>query len=64
MKQFDFGTIFRNEYKSRELQELKAQHPGALVLVHPESPRAVQPIKRMLDFSKQIDLPTKGIGNT
>jgi len=26
-------------------------------------PRAVQPIKRMLDFAKQIGLPTKGLGN-
>jgi len=26
-------------------------------------PRAVQPIKRMLDFAKQINLPTRGIGN-
>jgi quinolinate synthase len=30
-----------DEYKAKELQELKALHPGALVLVHPESPRAV-----------------------
>lgn len=26
-------------------------------------PRAVQPIQRMLDFAKQINLPTRGIGN-
>jgi quinolinate synthase len=26
-------------------------------------PRAVLPIKRMLDFAKLIKLPTKGIGN-
>ncbi|MCX7193198.1 MAG: quinolinate synthase NadA [Proteobacteria bacterium] len=26
-------------------------------------PRAVQPIKRMLDFAKAINLPTRGIGN-
>ncbi len=26
-------------------------------------PRAVLPIKRMLDFAKQINLPTRGIGN-
>jgi quinolinate synthase len=26
-------------------------------------PRAVLPIKRMLDFAKQIALPSKGIGN-
>jgi quinolinate synthase len=26
-------------------------------------PRAVLPIRRMLDFAKQINLPTRGIGN-
>ena len=26
-------------------------------------PRAVLPIRRMLDFAKQINLPTSGIGN-
>lgn len=26
-------------------------------------PRAVQPIQRMLDFAKKINLPTRGIGN-
>jgi quinolinate synthase len=26
-------------------------------------PRALKPIQRMLDFAKQINLPTKGIGN-
>ena len=26
-------------------------------------PRAVQPIHRMLDFARQIKLPTSGIGN-
>ncbi len=35
------SCIVHDEYKATELQELKAQHPGALVLVHPESPRAV-----------------------
>ncbi len=35
------SCIVHDEYKARELREMKAQHPGALVLVHPESPRAV-----------------------
>jgi quinolinate synthase len=26
-------------------------------------PRAVQPIRRMLDFAKQIKLPTRNLGN-
>ena len=35
------SCIVHDEYKARELAELKARHPGARVLVHPESPRAV-----------------------
>jgi len=35
------SCIVHDEYKAKELQELKALHPGAKVLVHPESPRAV-----------------------
>ncbi|HLP96876.1 MAG TPA: quinolinate synthase NadA [Sideroxyarcus sp.] len=35
------SCIVHDEYKAKELIELKSQHPGALVLVHPESPRAV-----------------------
>ncbi|MDH2917342.1 MAG: quinolinate synthase, partial [Gallionella sp.] len=35
------SCIVHDEYKAKELQEMKARHPGALVLVHPESPRAV-----------------------
>jgi len=33
--------IVHNEFKGLELQLLKEAHPGAKVLVHPESPRAV-----------------------
>ena len=34
------------------------------ILVDPAIiPRAVLPIKRMLDFAKQINFPTSGIGN-
>jgi quinolinate synthase len=35
------SCIVHDEYKAKELQELKAQHPQAKVLAHPESPRAV-----------------------
>lgn len=38
---WDGACIVHEEFKGRELQKLRAQHPGALVLVHPESPRAV-----------------------
>ena len=35
------SCVVHDEYKAQELLALKAQHPGAKVLVHPESPRAV-----------------------
>ena len=35
------ACIVHEEFKGRELQELKQQHPDALVLVHPESPASV-----------------------
>ncbi|MDD5057396.1 MAG: quinolinate synthase NadA [Sideroxydans sp.] len=35
------SCIVHDEYKAKELIALKAQYPGAVVLVHPESPRAI-----------------------
>ena len=35
------SCIVHEEFKGRELSELKRQHPGASVLVHPESPAPV-----------------------
>jgi quinolinate synthase len=48
------SCIVHDEYKSRELQELKAQHPGALVLVHPESPRAVVQLADYVGSTTQL----------
>src|SRR5690606_24288601 len=35
------SCIVHEEFKGRELAELREQHPDAVVLVHPESPMAV-----------------------
>ena len=35
------ACIVHDEFKGLELELLREQHPGALVLVHPESPRSV-----------------------
>jgi len=35
------SCIVHEEFKGKELLELKQQHPGAMVLVHPESPASV-----------------------
>jgi quinolinate synthase len=33
--------VVHDEYRSQELQEMKQRYPDAMVLVHPESPRAI-----------------------
>ncbi|MCO6439893.1 MAG: quinolinate synthase NadA [Nitrococcus mobilis] len=38
---WDGACIVHEEFKARELQQLRAQYPQAKVLVHPESPAAV-----------------------
>ncbi|GAB4115677.1 MAG: quinolinate synthase NadA [Sideroxydans sp.] len=48
------SCIVHDEYKARELQELKAQHPDALVLVHPESPRAVVQLADVVGSTTQL----------
>jgi quinolinate synthase len=48
------SCIVHDEYKARELQEMKAQHPGALVLVHPESPRAVVKLADVIGSTTQL----------
>ncbi len=35
------SCVVHDEFKAKELQELMAEHPGAEVLVHPESPEGV-----------------------
>ncbi len=48
------SCIVHDEYKAKELQEMKAQHPGALVLVHPESPRAVVKLADVVGSTTQL----------
>ncbi len=48
------SCIVHDEYKAKELQELKAKHPGALVLVHPESPRAVVKLADVVGSTTQL----------
>ena len=48
------SCIVHDEYKAQELQQLKAQHPGAKVLVHPESPRAVIKLADVVGSTTQL----------
>ncbi|HZW25367.1 MAG TPA: quinolinate synthase NadA [Gallionella sp.] len=57
------SCIVHDEYKAKELIELKAQHPGALVLVHPESPRAVVKLADVVGSTTQLIKAAQGSPN-
>jgi len=48
------SCIVHDEYKSKELAAMKAQHPGAKVLVHPESPRAIVQLADKVGSTTQL----------
>jgi quinolinate synthase len=48
------ACVVHDEYKARELQALKEQHPGALVLAHPEAPRAVVKLADVVGSTTQL----------
>lgn len=48
------ACIVHDEFKATELELLKAQHPGAMVLVHPESPAAVVRLADVVGSTSQM----------
>jgi quinolinate synthase len=48
------SCIVHEEFKGRELNELKAQHPRAKVLVHPESPAPVIALADVVGSTSQL----------
>ena len=48
------ACVVHDEFKAKELAELKALHPGAKVMVHPESPRAVIKLADMVGSTTQL----------
>ena len=48
------SCIVHDEYKSKELSALKAEYPDAMVLVHPESPRAVVKLADAVGSTSQL----------
>ena len=48
------SCVVHDEYKAQELIELKAQHPLAKVLAHPESPRAVVMLADVVGSTTQL----------
>jgi len=48
------ACIVHDEFKGLELELMKEQHPGALVLVHPESPRSVVELADVVGSTSQM----------
>ena len=48
------SCVVHDEYKAKELLELKARHPQAKVLVHPEAPRAVVKLADVVGSTTQL----------
>jgi quinolinate synthase len=51
---WDGACIVHEEFKARGLLDLKQQYPEALVLVHPESPRAVVQLADVVGSTSQL----------
>lgn len=63
------SCIVHNEFKARELEQLKAEYPDAVVLVHPESPDSVVELadvvgstSKLLNATKEMDAETFIVG--
>jgi len=54
MLMWNGACIVHDEFKAIELQLLKAQHPQALVLVHPESPAGVVALADVVGSTTQL----------
>ena len=48
------SCVVHDEYKAKELIELKVQHPQAKVLVHPEAPRAIVKLADVVGSTTQL----------
>lgn len=51
---WDSACIVHEEFKARGLEDLKRTHPGAAVLVHPESPAAVVAMADVVGSTSQL----------
>ena len=51
---WDSACIVHEEFKARGILDLKAQHPDAAVLVHPESPDAVVQLADVVGSTSQL----------
>ena len=54
MLMWNGACIVHDEFKGLELELLKKQHPGAMVLVHPESPQSVVRMADVVGSTSQL----------
>jgi quinolinate synthase len=54
MLMWNGACIVHDEFKGLELELLKEQHPGAMVLVHPESPESVVKMADVVGSTSQL----------
>ena len=54
MLMWNGACIVHDEFKGLELDLLRQQHPGALVLVHPESPKSVVELADVVGSTSQL----------
>jgi quinolinate synthase len=54
MLMWDGACIVHDEFKGLELEQLRQQHPGAQVLVHPESPKNVVALADVVGSTTQL----------
>jgi quinolinate synthase len=58
---WDGACIVHEEFKARGVEELKALHPDAAVLVHPESPEAVIALADVVGSTSQLIRATQSL---
>ncbi len=60
---WDGACIVHEEFKAKGIEDLKALHPDAAVLVHPESPEAVVNLADVVGSTSQLINATRNLPN-
>ncbi len=60
---WDSACIVHEEFKAKGIEDLKAAHPGAAVLVHPESPASVVELADVVGSTSQLINAAKTMPN-
>src|SRR3954465_13355586 len=64
MLMWNAACVVHDEFKAQQLEELKALHPRAKVLVHPESPESVRPLADAVGSTTGIIQAAERLGAT